>query len=145
MPSLRTSLAPRRVLVALFLAGLGACASTPSAKGPSGKDGAEKDEEQAEEIVALTSKLEVAKLELDLAKLQTGQELDQAERELAQARIAADQARLEREGYTTLARARELDEAKLHELMPFRYFGLFQSDELLLRPCSAGGESILPA
>lgn len=39
----------------------------------------------------------------------------------------------------------DLDELKLHELTPFRYFALGATDDLLLRPCSAGGEAIRAA
>lgn len=36
----------------------------------------------------------------------------------------------------------ELDELKLHQVVPFRYFALGETDDLLLRPCSAGGDAI---
>jgi hypothetical protein len=36
----------------------------------------------------------------------------------------------------------ELDELKLYQLVPFRYFALGETDDLLLRPCSAGGNAI---
>lgn len=39
----------------------------------------------------------------------------------------------------------ELDELKLYELTPFRYFALGATDDLLLRPCSAGGDAIRAA
>lgn len=39
----------------------------------------------------------------------------------------------------------EIDELKLHELTPFRYFALGATDDLLLRPCSAGGDAIRAA
>lgn len=36
----------------------------------------------------------------------------------------------------------ELDELKLHQLVPIRYFALHQTDGLLLRPCAAGREAV---
>ncbi len=36
----------------------------------------------------------------------------------------------------------ELDEIKLYQLTPFRYFALDATDDLLLRPCAAGGDAI---
>ena len=39
----------------------------------------------------------------------------------------------------------EIEELKLHELTPFRYFALGATDDLLLRPCSAGGDAIRAA
>lgn len=36
----------------------------------------------------------------------------------------------------------ELDELKLWQLVPFRYYALDATDDLLLRPCSAGGEAV---
>jgi len=36
----------------------------------------------------------------------------------------------------------ELDELKLHQVVPFRYFALDETDGLLLRPCSAGGDAV---
>jgi uncharacterized protein (DUF885 family) len=36
----------------------------------------------------------------------------------------------------------EIEELRLHEVMPVRYFALGQTDGLLLRPCSAGGNAV---
>ncbi|MEM8961174.1 MAG: DUF885 family protein [Acidobacteriota bacterium] len=36
----------------------------------------------------------------------------------------------------------EIEEFRLHEVVPLRYFALWQTDGLLLRPCSAGGAAI---
>lgn len=39
----------------------------------------------------------------------------------------------------------ELDELKLWQLTPFRYYALDATDDLLLRPCSAGGDAVAAA
>ena len=36
----------------------------------------------------------------------------------------------------------EIDEVRLHEQVPSRYFALSQTDRLLLRPCAASGEAV---
>jgi hypothetical protein len=99
-------LAPTALLVAV-LASAGCAGAGAAADG--GKGGSEKEDEDED----LAKKVELAKLELDLARLAAEQELATAERDLAKAKLEVEKARIELDGFSSLGRARKLDQARL--------------------------------